>query len=83
MNALMKRLARDEEAGTAVEYGLLVGLIAVAIIGAGPAGSLALDFGTVDHDECWLAHGVLLANSGIRLFPVARPLATGLEYRCR
>lgn len=31
-NAVMSRLSRDEKGATAVEYGLLVGLIAVAII---------------------------------------------------
>jgi Flp pilus assembly pilin Flp len=32
MNALIKRLARDEEAGTAVEYGLITAVIAIALI---------------------------------------------------
>ncbi len=32
MTAMLKRLWRDEEAPTAVEYGLMVALIAVAII---------------------------------------------------
>ncbi len=31
---ITSRLVRDEEGATAVEYGLIVGLIAVAIIGA-------------------------------------------------
>ncbi len=34
MSNLIKRLARDEEAGTAVEYGLITAVIAVALIGA-------------------------------------------------
>jgi pilus assembly protein Flp/PilA len=34
MKALIKRLARDEEAGTAVEYGLITAVIAVALIAA-------------------------------------------------
>ncbi|MCJ8503652.1 Flp family type IVb pilin [Kocuria flava] len=32
-NAVMSRLAREEKGATAVEYGLIVGLIAVAIVG--------------------------------------------------
>jgi Flp pilus assembly pilin Flp len=32
MNALIKRLHRDEQAGTAVEYGLITAVIAVALI---------------------------------------------------
>ncbi len=32
--ALVKRLAREEEAGTAVEYGLITAVIAVALIAA-------------------------------------------------
>jgi len=32
MQALIKRLAKDEEAGTAVEYGLITAVIAVALI---------------------------------------------------
>jgi len=32
MSNLIKRLARDEEAGTAVEYGLITAVIAVALI---------------------------------------------------
>ena len=32
--AIQSRLVRDEEGATAVEYGLIVGLIAVVIIGA-------------------------------------------------
>lgn len=32
MNALIKRLGRDEEAGTAVEYGLITAVIAIALI---------------------------------------------------
>lgn len=34
MNKLIKRLAKDEEAGTAVEYGLITAVIAVALIAA-------------------------------------------------
>ena len=34
MTALIKRLGRDEEAGTAVEYGLITAVIAVALIAA-------------------------------------------------
>ena len=33
-DAIQTRLVRDEEGATAVEYGLIVGLIAVVIIGA-------------------------------------------------
>jgi len=33
MNYLIARLNRDEEGATAVEYGLLVGLISIAIVG--------------------------------------------------
>ncbi len=32
MTALIKRLGRDEEAGTAVEYGLITAVIAIALI---------------------------------------------------
>lgn len=32
MTALIKRLTRDEQAGTAVEYGLITAVIAVALI---------------------------------------------------
>jgi pilus assembly protein Flp/PilA len=32
--ALVKRLAKEEEAGTAVEYGLITAVIAVALIAA-------------------------------------------------
>ena len=32
MTNLIKRLARDEQAGTAVEYGLITAVIAVALI---------------------------------------------------
>jgi Flp pilus assembly pilin Flp len=32
MQALTKRLLKDEQAGTAVEYGLIVAVIAVALI---------------------------------------------------
>lgn len=32
MTKLIKRLAKDEEAGTAVEYGLITAVIAVALI---------------------------------------------------
>ncbi|MDX2092084.1 MAG: Flp family type IVb pilin [Kofleriaceae bacterium] len=32
MLALIKRLGRDEEAGTAVEYGLITAVIAIALI---------------------------------------------------
>ena len=32
--SLIKRLAHDDEAGTAVEYGLIVAVIAVALIAA-------------------------------------------------
>jgi pilus assembly protein Flp/PilA len=34
MTKLIKRLAKDEEAGTAVEYGLITAVIAVALIAA-------------------------------------------------
>jgi pilus assembly protein Flp/PilA len=34
MTSLIKRLAKDEEAGTAVEYGLITAVIAVALIAA-------------------------------------------------
>ncbi len=34
MTKLIKRLAQDEEAGTAVEYGLITAVIAVALIAA-------------------------------------------------
>ncbi|MFC7401049.1 Flp family type IVb pilin [Citricoccus sp. GCM10030269] len=34
LNLIASRLRRDEEGASAVEYGLLVGLIAVIIIGA-------------------------------------------------
>ncbi|WP_272026090.1 Flp family type IVb pilin [Kocuria rosea] len=33
-NSIVDRLTREEKGATAVEYGLIVGLIAVAIIGA-------------------------------------------------
>lgn len=33
-SALNSRVARDESGATAVEYGLIVGLIAIAIVGA-------------------------------------------------
>lgn len=32
MTSMIKRLARDEEAGTAVEYGLITAVIAIALI---------------------------------------------------
>ncbi len=32
--SLMKRLVQEEDAGTAVEYGLITAVIAVALIGA-------------------------------------------------
>ena len=46
------RLSREEEGATAVEYGLMVGLIAVAIIGVVMAlgGDLATLFGNVSED---------------------------------
>ncbi len=49
INALQSRLSRDEEGASAVEYGLLVGLIAVVIIGAVMAvgGSLSDMFNAV------------------------------------
>ena len=34
MNELMKRLVREEEGATAIEYGLIAALIAVVIIAA-------------------------------------------------
>jgi len=34
MTKLIKRLAKDEQAGTAVEYGLITAVIAVALIAA-------------------------------------------------
>ncbi len=34
MKELLKRFVREEEGASAVEYGLLVGLIAVVIVGA-------------------------------------------------
>jgi pilus assembly protein Flp/PilA len=34
MSKLITRLAKDEEAGTAVEYGLITAVIAVALIAA-------------------------------------------------
>jgi pilus assembly protein Flp/PilA len=34
MNKFIKRLLRDETGATAIEYGLIAALIAVAIIGA-------------------------------------------------
>ena len=34
MSELMKKLVREEEGATAIEYGLIAALIAVAIIGA-------------------------------------------------
>lgn len=34
MTKLIKRLVKDEEAGTAVEYGLITAVIAVALIAA-------------------------------------------------
>jgi pilus assembly protein Flp/PilA len=37
-NAVISRLSREEKGATAVEYGLLVGLIAVAIIATPAAG---------------------------------------------
>jgi len=53
---LRSRLSRDEEGATAVEYGLIVGLIAVVIVAAvallrepllDAFGSIADDLGTV------------------------------------
>ncbi len=46
----MKRFLRGEEGATAVEYGLMVALIAVAIIGTVTALGLGLDalFGQVE-----------------------------------
>ena len=49
MKALIQRFKSDEEGATAIEYGLIAALIAVAIIGAISAvgGSLTATFGEV------------------------------------
>ncbi len=50
LNTIISRLNRDEEGASAVEYGLLVGLIAVVIIAAVVAlgGSLNGMFESID-----------------------------------
>jgi pilus assembly protein Flp/PilA len=49
MSKLMRRLLRDDAGATAIEYGLIAALIAVAIIAGATAvgGSLATTFGNV------------------------------------
>ena len=57
-SVLNSRIARDETGATAVEYGLIVGLIAVAIVAVlvllGP--HLALLFTTVDNSVTGATH---------------------------
>ncbi len=50
MKALIKRFKKDEEGATAIEYGLIAALIAVAIIAAVRAvgGTLSDTFGAID-----------------------------------
>lgn len=50
MKALIKRFKKDEEGATAIEYGLIAALIAVAIIAAVRAvgGTLSDTFGEID-----------------------------------
>ena len=47
--SFLKRLVRDESGATAIEYGLIAALIAVAIIGGASTvgGKLAATFGTI------------------------------------
>ena len=50
MTNLIKRFAQDEDGATAIEYGLIAALIAVAIIGAVTAlgNSLSTEFNTIN-----------------------------------
>ncbi|MEM8935307.1 MAG: Flp family type IVb pilin [Pseudomonadota bacterium] len=52
MQALMKRFIKDEDGATAIEYGLIAALIAVAIIAAlqAVAGSLSSTFTNVSSE---------------------------------
>jgi len=52
MKALIKRFKADEDGATAIEYGLIAALIAVAIIAAirGVGGSLSTTFSEISSD---------------------------------
>ena len=52
MTNLIKRFAKDEDGATAIEYGLIAALIAVAIIGAVTAlgNSLSTEFNTINEE---------------------------------